>query len=66
MNWLLLLPVVDGDELEKVLALPLAGKEDHQGPTAGAVARQAGHEGLQHPELSGPGQHSLKTRHTVK
>ena len=51
-------PVVDGDELEEVLALPLAGDEDHQGARAGAVSPQAGHEGLEHLELGWSGQHS--------
>ena len=52
-----LIPVVNGDKLEEVLALPLAGDEDHQGPSAGAVARQAWHEGLDHLEVGGTGQH---------
>ena len=50
-------PVVDRDELEEVLALPLAGDEDHQGARAGAVGPQAWHEGLQHLELGWSGQH---------
>ena len=50
-------PVVDGDELEEVLALPLAGDEHHQGAPSGAVGPQAGHEGLEHPEVGGSGQH---------
>ena len=50
-------PVVDRDELEEVLALPLAGEEHHQGAPSGSVGPQAGHEGLEHLEVGGSGQH---------
>ena len=50
--------VVDGDELEQVLALPLAGDVDHEAPTRHAVGGQAGDEGLEGLELGGSdGQH---------
>ena len=52
-----LIPVVDGDKLEEILALPLAGHVDHQGPCTHAVRGQAWHEGLQQLELSWSWQH---------
>ena len=59
-------PVVDGDELEQVLAFPLAGNEDHQGARAGAVGPQAWHEGLQHLELGWSGQHCQDLSENIK
>ena len=52
------IPVIDGDELEEILALPLAGHVDHHGARGHAVGRQARHEGLQGLQLGGAGQHS--------
>ena len=59
-------PVIDGDELEEVLALPLAGDEHHQGASSGSVAHQAGHERLEHPELGGSGQHYRGLSENIK
>lgn len=54
------IPVVNGDELEEILTLPLAGHVDHHGARCHAVGGQAGDESLQHPQLSWTnGQHCL-------
>ena len=50
--------VVNWDELEQVLALPLAGDVDHEAPARHAVGGQAGDEGLESLELGwSEGQH---------
>ena len=50
--WSAEIPVVDGDKLEEILALPLAGHVDHHGAASHAIGRQAGDEALQHLQLS--------------
>ena len=51
------IPVINGDELEEILALPLASHVDHHGARGHAVGRQARHECLQGLQLGGAGQH---------